>query len=1014
MSEESIPIPTDADAGAPRPPRNAAKWASRLALVNQIARAAHAKLEMGDLLNTVVEAIHRSFGFYDVSVFLVDMDARECVLVAQTGSFEASGIEGYRQKLGVGIVGWVAEHGETICANDIRTEARRILAFEGEQQFQSELAVPIKLHGETVGIINAQNRETNAFDECDVMALETLSEQIAQTIANAQLFERTRLLRDLNRGIIDAMPSALCVLDSDLKVLYANPQLCRLLAEPPEQISGRHIHDVFREPPPAGEELDGALRDALDNGGTRVFTDTIARFGDAEYTMNVRVAPAQMPEGTGILIVLDDVTEWRRAMELAEARRNQLSMIVDHVPLAVVSIDLEGGVTFWGSGAQRLFGTDESDVVGRQKLYDLVTDADTLGKMIETCRCDNSASGQLATRRDDGQGVPVLAVLGKLFDREEAHVGYTAVLIDITERQRARDELLREKNKLDDVVEVIGAGLALIDRDMKVVWANRTLEDWFGRGESIEGLSCHQLYCRRDTMCTICPSRTCFNTGSHSESEVALVRADGQLRQYHHAVTPVVGPTGEVDQVLKLSLDVTDQTKKVYQLSRLRQLGELMQGLLDLDRLLHFVLTCVTAGQAMGFNRAVLMLIDEARNVVEGKMGVGPGSAEEAGRIWSDITESAPTFEDLLAQYDRDQLDAESAMNRIGHGIRVSLDDRSHVLAECALGMKPIIVTNAEQDPRVPPEFRQSLGCNNFVLVPLITRNRTVGIVMADNLYSGQPISEEHVELLGMFAPQAAIAIENAENYARLQEEKSHVEKAYRDLADAQDKMVRSERLVAIGRMAAHVAHEIRNPLVTIGGFAKLIQDRPEARDKDVSRYAQIIASEVSRLENILARVMDFSKPPRPLLRETVLDDVIRETVDQLRDRAEAQQVSVSLRTPQHSVRLLLDPEQVKQVVINLVQNALDVMKDGGELSVDVETSGTDALVHVTNSGDLIRPEHMPNLFEPFFSTRPGGTGLGLAVSQKIIQEHGGDITVISTLTTGTRFTIRLPLIRQE
>ena len=391
-------------------------------------------------------------------------------------------------------------------------------------------------------------------------------------------------------------------------------------------------------------------------------------------------------------------------------------------------------------------------------------------------------------------------------------------------------------------------------------------------------------------------------------------------------------------------------------------------------------------------------------------MGVGPGSAEEAGRIWSEITAQAPTLEDLLAHYDRERFDEETTMNRVARRIRVPLDDTSHILAACALEKKTVIVKDAQADPRVTREFREITGAGNFVLVPLVARNRPVGIVMADNLYSGRPVGEEDVELLAMFAPQVAIAIENAETYAILQEEKAHLEKAYRDLADAQDKLVRSERLVAIGRMAAHLAHEIRNPLVTIGGFARMIRERPEAQDKDTSRYAQIIAAEVQRLENILARVMDFSKPPRPLLRETALHDVIDDTIEQLRERAAAQNVEVRRELPEETISLPLDPEQMKQVLLNLFQNALDVMKDGGRLTVNAGTDAESAFVHVVNSGELIRPEHMPSLFEPFFSTKPGGTGLGLAVSQKIVQEHGGDITATSSLAGGTRFTVRIPL----
>lgn len=868
---------------------NAARLATRLALISEIARMAMSKLEVGDLLTSVADAIHKHFGYYDVSIFLVDQEANECVLVAQSGAYNAQDVEGYRQKVGVGIVGGVAEQGRTVLANDVRQDPRHIVAFHGEERSLSELAVPIRLHDHVVGVINIESQEAQAFDDCDVTSLETLAEQVAQAFANAQLFERTRLLRDLNRSIIDAMSSGICVLDEQSTVLYANPAFGAIIGCNESDAGGRAMTDILPKELLKDPGLEEAIGNALKEKTPGVFTDVRAICAGSEKLLNIRVTPAHMPEGEAVLLMFEDVTETRRAAE----------------------------------------------------------------------------------------------------------------------------NLIREKKKLDDVVRAIGAGLALIDKDQNVVWANPTIEEWFGRSRQIVGSKCHEIYCASDTPCTICPTKQCFAAGTGREVDVTLVRADGALRQYHHAAAPVIGPSGQIEQVLKLTLDVTDQTKKVYQLSRMRQFGEMMQGVLELDRLLHFVLTCVTAGQALGFNRAALLLVDAERNTLEGRMGVGPASAEEASRIWSRLHEEAPTLEDLLERYDKQDDKAASALDDRVRSITLSLDDTSNIFVECALGRKPVVFDDASKDPRVPEDFRKLFGSVQLVMAPLIAHDQPIGVVVADNLFTGQPISEEHVELLSMFANQAAIAIENAENYQRVQEEKAHLEQAYRDLADAQDKLIRSERLVAIGRMAAHVAHEIRNPLVTIGGFANALRRQDKVPHETVTKYSKIIVGEVGRLENILARVMDFTKPPRPLLRSASLGQLIRETIAQLRSRIQKHSVKVQLDMPEPDVVLLLDPDQMKQVFINLFQNALDVMRDGGRLSVKVARHDQNAVIVVGNTGEPIHPEDMPNLFEAFFSTKPGGTGLGLAVSQKIVQDHGGDIRAASSLKRGTEFTVTLPLERK-
>ena len=319
------------------------------------------------------------------------------------------------------------------------------------------------------------------------------------------------------------------------------------------------------------------------------------------------------------------------------------------------------------------------------------------------------------------------------------------------------------------------------------------------------------------------------------------------------------------------------------------------------------------------------------------------------------------------------------------------------------------MVSRPFDDPSVNADFQRLLGSREFVLAPLIARGEPVGVILADNLFSRQPITEEHVELLSMFANQAAIAIENAGNYRRLQEEKMHLEAAYRDLSEAEDKLVRSERLGAVGRMAAHVAHEIRNPLVTIGGFANTLLEHPDSPKEDVLRYLKIIVSEVRRLEEILARVMDFTRPPKPLLRQGAVEPIIRETLEPLRQRAQAQRAEIRLDLPPNEAPLQIDADQIKQVFLNLFKNALDAMRDGGRLTVQVAQEPGAEKITVANTGEPIRPEDLPKLFEPFFTTKPGGTGLGLSVSQRIIQDHGGAIRVVSSLERGTEFIITLP-----
>jgi signal transduction histidine kinase len=320
-----------------------------------------------------------------------------------------------------------------------------------------------------------------------------------------------------------------------------------------------------------------------------------------------------------------------------------------------------------------------------------------------------------------------------------------------------------------------------------------------------------------------------------------------------------------------------------------------------------------------------------------------------------------------------------------------------------------MVVRGVAGDGQGGREFAERLGAPSFVLAPLVSRGVAIGLIVADNLYSGRPIEEDDVEVLGMFASQAALAISNAEAYRRQGEQMQQLAQAYRQLSEAQRQLVERERLAAIGKMAAHVAHEIRNPLVTIGGYARLM-----LKDAALSRTARnatgVIAEEVTRLERILRGVMDFTRPPQAVLAPGAVGDVVRHVLKLIEEQARSQNVRVQVEMAAGVPLVRLDPGQMSQVFLNVAQNALDAMPGGGRLTVRVWAEESGVLVDIGNDGLPIAKEHLASIFEPFFTTKKGGTGLGLAVSRKIVHDHLGEITVRSDAAEGTHFTVKLPL----
>ena len=458
--------------------------------------------------------------------------------------------------------------------------------------------------------------------------------------------------------------------------------------------------------------------------------------------------------------------------------------------------------------------------------------------------------------------------------------------------------------------------------------------------------------------------------------------------------------------------------KKYYQLSLLNKVGNAMQGMHELDRLLHLILTCVTAGGAIGFNRAMLLLVNHDKGIVKGMMGVGPASAEEAGRIWDRLSKENWRIDDFLAHSD-EYTSQKSAIDEITRSILLSLDNESDFIVRSIVEKKTFLINDALYEKRVHPIIKEKLHTNEFVIVPLLARDKVLGVIIADKLFSGKSIDKDSIQLLTMFANQAGLAIERADAYEKLTVKIDEVKDAYDELKETQNKLVRSERLATIGKMAAHVAHEIRNPLTTIGGFAHAMMKFSHDMEK-VKRNSKIIYEEVYRLERILQNVLDFTKPGSPVFELGSINEVIDETINFLQEDFENCSIELCRELCVDIPPILFDSQQIRQAFINLIKNSIYSITEaiktsngsGSSHSIDVSTITEKDYVKIkiSDTGVGMSPTVIENLFNPFFTTKPGGSGLGLAVTHKIIEEHGGFIDVISKVGVGSEFIIYLPL----
>lgn len=222
-------------------------------------------------------------------------------------------------------------------------------------------------------------------------------------------------------------------------------------------------------------------------------------------------------------------------------------------------------------------------------------------------------------------------------------------------------------------------------------------------------------------------------------------------------------------------------------------------------------------------------------------------------------------------------------------------------------------------------------------------------------------------------------------------------------------KLLQSERLAAVGKAVAHVAHEIKNPLMIIGGFSQQIKNH--ITDEKSLKKIDMILEEVSRLERLIANLGDFTREYKLIKRPSDINSVINDVLKMMKEIYPKDKYKFIARLSSDILEVICDPDKLKQVFINVITNAIQAMEDGGTVTVTTKTWSNGVEIRIQDEGKGMSEEELLHIFEPFYTTRDSGSGLGLAISYRIIEAHKGEIKAISTPGKGTTFIIRLPSV---
>jgi PAS domain S-box-containing protein len=711
------------------------------------------------------------------------------------------------------------------------------------------------------------------------------------------------------------------------------------------------------------------------------------------------------------ILVLGAITAERQQAEAAiHEQRERLHVTLASIGDAVVVTDSQGRVTFLNPVAASLTGWTEAEALGKDitEVFRIVNEytrhavENPIHKVIREGTVVGLANHTLLIARDgverpiDDSGAPIRGPQGSL-------LGVVLVFRDITERQRAEEARAR---------------LAAIVASSEDAIIGKTLEgiitSWNQGAERIYGYKAEDVIGQSLTL-LVPPDRpdelpAILARLAHGEAisryETERIRRDGQVISVSLTISPIRDPAGTIIGAATIARDITAQKQAEAEVERRRQeaelLAEIAQGLgasLDLDTVLQRVVT--GAQEICRSERVFLALREPDSNLLIGRYQVGAPEMAYIGL----------------------RIEAEGGLG--GQVLRTG---------------RPWRTTDYAADPRFSKEYltgARAAGHLAVLAVPLLIEARVEGVLYASN-HATRPFTDRDEEILARLAVHAALAIHNAQLYRQAQTELAERQKAEAALAQAaaeleqrveerttalrhaiaerqhlEEAARRAEHFALLGRLAAGVSHEIRNPLAVVFLHVDLLEEELRSASAD---SLPVVAEALAEIKTNLARLEDLVQDYLTLVRMTALQremqdlgEAVQEWGTEMQHEVEMHGITVQMHGLIGLGRVAFHASTLRRALLNLVQNAADAMPQGGTVTLTGQGTTTQVELRVQDTGSGIPAAHLKQIFEPLYTTKPGGTGLGLYIVQEIVAAHDGKITVESTEGQGTTFILTLP-----
>lgn len=461
----------------------------------------------------------------------------------------------------------------------------------------------------------------------------------------------------------------------------------------------------------------------------------------------------------------------------------------------------------------------------------------------------------------------------------------------------------------------------------------------------------------------------------------------------------------------KYSSKVEDLYMEVIRRSKLMNLlSEVSKIMAHLDKeedIILAILTVITAREGLGFNRAFVFLRGTEYDLLRGKYALGPSSAEEAVGIWKILDkDTTGSIEKLVRKGKKLHYLRNSPLTRQTCKLTIPINEDGGILFR---GMDEVrFIRNSDLKTNNDLRIAEELGLKDFCVCPIATAEDSLGLLIVDNIFTGKEVTPEDAHLLEMIVSHATTSLKAAQLRDSLKINVESLKSNYRKLKAYEERMMKAERLAISGELTSSVIHEIKNPLVSIGGFARNLLNTGELNDTDRDKL-EIIMNETVRLEkyleNLQRRVSELD------LDYMDVNQIIEDNCNLLKVEFEEKQINLFKSLAPGLPKCPLDLVKIQEVFLNLFQNSIEAVDEGGCIWVRTweAPNKQNIFVEISDDGIGISRNKMAKIFTPFFTTKEKGSGLGLAFAHRIITDHGGNISVSSAKGQKTAFLISLP-----